>query len=204
MKSWAAVILAITTSLCAPMAHAIEEPEYTVVRRYADFEIRDYAPYLVAEVLVPGPAEQAGNQGFRILAAYIFGKNAGERKIAMTAPVIQAPAPAKIEMTAPVIQTAADGGYIVQFTMPHEFTLGTLPEPLDPRVKIKAVPAARYAVVRYSGTWSTRNYDQHLEQLEQAVRAAGLRATGSPFYARYNPPFVPWFLRRNEIWIKLL
>jgi hypothetical protein len=186
------------------MASAIEEPNYTVVRQYDGFEIREYAPYLVAEVVVPGPSEEAGNQGFRILAGYIFGNNKGERKIAMTAPVAQAPAPAKIEMTAPVTQAAVSGGYVVQFTMPSEYTLETLPEPLDPQVKLKEVSGGRVAVIRYSGTWSERNYREHLEKLELGVEAAGLRTTDSPIYSRYNAPFVPWFMRRNEIWLKLV
>jgi hypothetical protein len=186
------------------MAGAIEEPKYTVVRQHEGFEIREYAPYLVAEVVVPGPSEAAGNQGFRILAGYIFGKNKGERKIAMTAPVAQTPAPTKIEMTAPVSQAATDGGYVVQFSMPSEYTLETLPEPLDPQVKLKEVPGGRFAVIRYSGTWSERNYKEHLEKLERGVEAAGLRTTGSPIYSRYNAPFVPWFMRRNEIWLKLV
>ena len=204
MKNLAAVAAPILLILMPPMARAIEEPKYTVVRAYEGFEVRQYAPYLVAEVVVPGPAEEAGNQGFRILAAYIFGKNRGDRKISMTAPVSQAPAPATIEMTAPVTQAATSGGYVVQFTMPREYTLDTLPEPLDPQVKLKEVAGGRFAVIRYSGTWSESNYADHLEQLERGVKAAGLRKTGSPIYSRYNAPFVPWFMRRNEIWLKLL
>jgi hypothetical protein len=204
MRRLAALAAAAVLGLFSPMASAIEEPKYTVVRQYDGFEAREYAPYLVAEVVVPGPAEEAGNQGFRILAGYIFGKNKGERKIPMTAPVAQAPAPVKIEMTAPVTQTAASGGYVVQFTMPSEYTLETLPEPLDPQVRLKEVPGGRFAVIRYSGTWSERNYKEHLEKLERGVEAAGLRTTGSPIYSRYNAPFVPWFMRRNEIWLKLI
>jgi len=200
----AATAAAGVLGLLSPMASAIEEPKYTVVRQYDGFEIREYAPYLVAEVTVPGPAEEAGNQGFRILAAYIFGKNQGERKISMTAPVAQAPAPTKIEMTAPVTQAAARNGYIVQFTMPSEYTLETLPEPLDSQVKLREVSGGRVAVIRYSGTWTERNYKEHLEKLQRGVEAAGLRTTGSPIYSRYNAPFVPWFMRRNEIWLKLI
>jgi len=199
----AAISAATVLGLLSPMASAIEEPKYTVVREYDAFEIREYAPYIVAEVVVPGPAEEAGNQGFRILAGYIFGGNKGERKIAMTAPVAQAPAPVKIEMTAPVSQAPVSGGYVVQFTMPGEYTLETLPEPLDPQVKLRKIPGGRFAVIRYSGTWSDRNYEEHLEKLERGVEAAGLRTTGSPIYSRYNAPFVPWFMRRNEIWLKL-
>ena len=204
MRRLAAAAAAVVLGLLSPMANAIEEPKYAVVRQYDGFEIREYAPYLVAEVVVPGPSEEAGNRGFRILAGYIFGKNKGERRISMTAPVAQAPAPVKIEMTTPVTQAAADGGYVVQFTMPGEYTLEALPEPLDPQVKLKEVSGGRFAVIRYSGTWSERNYKEHLEKLERGVEAAGLRTTGSPIYSRYNAPFVPWFMRRNEIWLKLV
>jgi hypothetical protein len=204
LRYLAATATAVVLGLLSPMASAIEEPKYTVVRVYDTFEIREYARYLVAEVTVPGPAEEAGNQGFRILAAYIFGKNRGERKISMTAPVAQAPAPTKIEMTAPVTQAAANDGYVVQFSMPSEYTLETLPEPLDPQVKLKEVSGGRVAVIRYSGTWTERNYKEHLEKLQRGVEAAGLRTTGSPIYSRYNAPFVPWFMRRNEIWLKLV
>jgi hypothetical protein len=204
MRLVATLLAGAALGVFCSMASAIEEPKYTVVRQHEGFEIREYAPYLVAEVVVPGPSEAAGNQGFRILAGYIFGKNKGERKIAMTAPVAQTPAPTKIEMTAPVSQAATDGGYVVQFSMPSEYTLETLPEPLDPQVKLKEVPGGRFAVIRYSGTWSERNYKEHLEKLERGVEAAGLRTTGSPIYSRYNAPFVPWFMRRNEIWLKLV
>lgn len=203
-RGLATVVAAVVFGLLCPTASATEEPKYTVVRQYDGFEIREYAPYLVAEVVVPGPAEEAGNQGFRILAGYIFGKNKGERKIAMTAPVAQAPAPAKIAMTAPVTQAAANGGFVVQFTMPSEYTLETLPEPLDPQVRLREVPGGRFAVIRYSGTWSEGNYQEHLAKLQRSVEAAGLRTTGSPIYSRYNAPFVPWFMRRNEIWLMLM
>jgi len=182
-------------------AHAIEEPAYTVIRQYQAFEVRQYAPYLVAEVNVPGPASEAGNQGFKILAAYIFGKNKGDRKIEMTAPVTQTPEPRKIAMTAPVTQAASDMGFIIQFTMPKEFTLDTLPEPLDSSVKLREIPGGRFAVIRYSGSWSEANYADHLAQLQQAVKAEGISTRGEPIYSRYNAPFVPWFMRRNEIWL---
>src|SRR5512142_2020168 len=133
-------------------AMAIDEPGYTVVRKDDAFEVRRYEPYLVAETVVNAPAEEAGNQGFRILAAYIFGENKGARKIEMTAPVAQTPT--KIAMTAPVAQTATSEGYVVQFAMPREWTLETLPEPTDPRVKLRAIPARTLAVIGYSETWS--------------------------------------------------
>jgi len=183
--------------------HAIEEPTYTVVKEYPDFEVRRYAPYLVAEVTVPGPAQEAGNQGFRLLAAYIFGSNVSQQKIEMTAPVTQVATSEKISMTAPVMQTPEGSGFVVQFTMPAVYTLDTLPTPIDGQVRLREVPAASYAVIRFSGLWSQGNYDRHLLKLTQAMAEQKLQAAGPPVYARYNAPFVPWFLRRNEIWIRL-
>jgi hypothetical protein len=185
------------------IASAIEEPDYTVVHQYPAFEIRQYTPYLVAEVNVPGPASEAGNQGFMILAAYIFGKNKGDRKIEMTAPVTQTPEPRKIAMTAPVSQSASESGFIIQFKMPKEFTLDTLPQPLDSNVKLRELPGGRFAVIRYSGSWFESNYADHLTQLRQAVDAEGISTQGEPIYSRYNAPFVPWFMRRNEIWLRV-
>ena len=195
--------LTLGLALGGTQAHAIEEPVFQTIRKYDGFEIRDYQPYVVAEVVVPGPAEEAGNQGFRILAAYIFGKNKGERNIEMTAPVAQTPVPAKLEMTAPVTQSATDAGFAIQFTMPASYTLESLPEPLDARITLKALPGGRFAVIRYSGSWSESNYSTHLERLNAGVAAAGLTTTGAPIYSRYNAPFVPWFMRRNEIWLSL-
>jgi DNA gyrase inhibitor GyrI len=85
--------------------------------------------------------------------------------------------------------------------MPVEFTLDTLPEPLDSSVKLKELPGGRFAVIRYSGSWSESNYADHLAQLRQAVKAEGISTRGEPTYSRYNAPFVPWFMRRNEIWL---
>jgi hypothetical protein len=184
-------------------SHATEEPAYEVVRQLADIELRQYAAYAVAEVMVPGPAGEAGNQAFPILAGYIFGKNKGERKFAMTAPVTQAAVPVKLEMTAPVTQTAAPGGFLVQFVLPKGVTAGSAPEPLDARVQLREVPPNRVAVIRYSGFWSESNYNEHLVKLQAALRAADLAWSGAPVYSRYDAPFTPWFMRRNEIWLRL-
>jgi len=191
-------------ALLAPMpGHAIEEPAYAVERTIGDVEVRHYTPYVVAEVVLPGSANDAGNDAFRILAGYIFGKNKGDRTLAMTAPVTQAAAPVKLEMTAPVTQTAAPGGWIVQFVLPRGLTRATAPEPVDERVTLRDVPSGRVAVIRYSGTWSQANYEEHLALLRTALRSAELTASGEPLLARYDPPFKPWFLRRNEIWLHL-
>jgi hypothetical protein len=182
-------------------AMATDEPRYTVIRTYDAFEVRRYESSIVAETAVGAAAEEAGNQGFRILAGYIFGQNKGERKIEMTAPVAQTPA--RIAMTAPVAQSATASGYVIQFAMPREWTLETLPEPIDNRVVLRAIPARTLAVLGYSGTWSQARYEEQLKTLQDAVSQAGLRWHGEPIWARYDPPWKPWFLRRNEIWVEL-
>jgi len=185
-------------------SHAIEEPDYEVVRKLSDqVELRQYAPHVVAEVVLQASADEAGNQAFPILAGYIFGKNKGERKFAMTAPVTQSAVPVTMAMTAPVTQSAAPGGMRVQFVLPKGVTLDSAPEPLDPRVQLRLVPASQWAAIRYSGTWSQANYDEHLALLRAALDQAGVATQGEPVLARYNPPFTPWFLRRNEIWLAL-
>ena len=199
----AVALLILVSSTFAMSSHATEEPEYQVVRQLGDIEVRQYVAYAVAEVSVAGPAAEAGNQAFPILAGYIFGKNKGERKFAMTAPVTQVAAPVKLEMTAPVTQTAVPGGFAVQFMLPKGVTVASAPEPLDARVQIREVVPAQVAVIRYSGFWSESNYAEHLAQLQAALRTADLSWTGEPLYARYNAPFTPWFLRRNEIWLHL-
>lgn len=185
-------------------SHATPEPDFKVVRELAaDIEVREYAPYVVAEVVVPGPASDAGNQAFPILAGYIFGKNKGVRSLPMMAPVTQTPEPVKLEMTAPVTQSAAANGFVVQFVLPKDVTLTTAPEPLDERIHLRVVPPSRVAVIQFSGFWSESNYSDHLVKLQAALRAADLVAVAEPIYSRYNPPFTPWFMRRNEIWLRL-
>ncbi len=193
------------TLAAMPLAgHAIEEPDYQVIRQLdRNVELRQYAPYVVAEVVLNASADTAGNQAFPILAGYIFGKNKGERKFAMTAPVTQSAEPVTMAMTAPVTQAAVPGGMRVQFVLPKGVTLESAPEPLDPRVQLRLVPASRWAAIRYSGTWSQSNDDEHLALLKATLDTAGVATQGGPVLARYNAPYTPWFLRRNEIWLAL-
>jgi hypothetical protein len=199
---WMRALCLLLVALMPMHAAAVEEPRHEVLRVLDDrVELRRYAPYVVAEVVLDADARDAGNQAFPILAGYIFGKNKGERKMAMTAPVTQTAAPVKLAMTAPVTQRAADGGTRVQFVLPADVTLATAPEPLDPRVRLREKPAANWAVLRYSGTWSQARYDEHLAALRTTLAAAGVVTEGAPVWARYNGPMTPWFMRRNEIWL---
>jgi len=199
------VALLLTCALASlPMpVRATEEPDYRVVRELEGIEVRQYDAYTVAEVVVAGPAADAGSQAFKILAGYIFGKNKGERKFEMTAPVTQAATPKKMEMTAPVTQAALAQGFLVQFVLPKGVTAASAPEPLDSRVQIREVPPSLVAAIRYSGFWSDANYNEHLAKLQAGLSAAKLPWTGEPIYSRYNAPLTPWFMRRNEIWVRL-
>jgi hypothetical protein len=182
-------------------AMATEEAAYTVVTTDGAFEIRDYAPHVVAETLVEGNLEEAGNTAFNRLFRYISGGNRSREKVAMTAPVAQQPQGEKIAMTAPVAQQRVREQWAVSFMMPATYTLETLPAPEDPQVTLRQVPARRIAAVRYSGSWSEKGYLRHKSELESWMRGKGLAAAGEPQWARYNSPFTLWFLRRNEILI---
>ena len=184
-------------------AMAIEEATYTVVEKDNKFEIRDYTPYILAETIVEGDLKDAGNKAFRILFSYISGANRSRKKVAMTAPVSQRPQGEKIEMTAPVGQRPVQENWAVSFMMPSSNTLKTLPEPENPNITLRQVPARRMAAVRYSGFWSEKNYLRYKSELESWIQERGLTVVGDPIWARYNSPITPWFLRRNEILIPI-
>jgi SOUL heme-binding protein len=197
-------LLAVALLGFSSVSNAVEEPDYAVIRKLGDVEVRFYAPYVVAQILVLGPADAADNQGFPILADYIFGKNKGEKKREMTAPVTQLAAPTRMEMTAPVTQAPVPGGYMLRFVLPKSVTLQSAPEPIDGRVQLRSVRQTKLAAITYSGMWSETNYLEHLEMLKTALRAADVPWTGEPISARYNASSTPWFMRRNEIWLALL
>jgi len=180
---------------------AYEEAKYTVIMKEESFELRQYEPNIVAETIVEGDFDSVGNEGFRRLFKYISGENQKKQSIAMTAPVSQDAGPEKIAMTAPVSQEQKGGQWRIAFVMPSEYTLDTLPQPLDPKVLLKEIPPRRMAAITYSGTWSKRRYEEKKALLELFIRKQGLKMIGEPVFARYNPPFMPWFMRRNEVLI---
>lgn len=198
-------LLLMTSIFTIPLitgdAMAIERAKYTVVEREGNFELRQYEPHLVAETIVEGDFDEVGNEGFRRLFDYISGKNRKQQSISMTAPVSQEADSEKISMTAPVNQVRVGGKYRITFLMPAKYTMETLPEPLDTRVELKEVPGQLIAALRYSGTWSRDRYEKKRVRLQALMRQKGLEPAGEAIFARYNPPFMPWFLRRNEVLI---
>jgi hypothetical protein len=187
--------------LGAGQAMAIEEARYTVLEREDNFELRQYQPQIVAETLVEGNFQEVGNAGFRRLYDYISGKNRKQQAIPMTAPVSQEAVAERIPMTAPVNQEKVGEKWRITFLMPARYTLETLPAPLDPQVRITQIPGRLMAALSYSGTWSQARYAAREEELKDRLGRKGLKITGEPVFARYNPPFLPWFLRRNEVLI---
>jgi hypothetical protein len=180
---------------------ALEEAKYTVLEGEGDFELRQYEPQIVAETLVEGDFKDVGNEGFRRLYGYISGKNLKRQTIPMTAPVSQEASSEKIPMTAPVNQEQVGGKWRITFLMPAQYKLETLPEPMDTRVKLIKIPGLLMAALSYSGTWSRPRYEEKERRLKELIRQKGLKMAGKPVFARYNPPFMPWFLRRNEVLI---
>ena len=194
-------VLGVASLLVAKSAMAIEKAKYTVIEKEDDFEIRQYDSQIVAETYVAGDLEDVGNEGFRRLYGYISGDNQKKQSISMTAPVGQEAVSEKIAMVAPIGQERKDNRWRVTFLMPAEYALETLPKPNDERVILVREPGRLMAAVKYSGTWSEEGYEENRALLEEYILKRGLTKTGEPVWARYDPPFMPWFLRRNEVLI---
>ncbi|MHC5137936.1 MAG: SOUL family heme-binding protein, partial [Planctomycetota bacterium] len=165
-----AIVLSLPLIFASCATVGIEKVQYDVVDKSNPIEIRQYKSYLVAETLVDSDFKEAGNAAFRRLFNYISGDNQAKESIAMTAPVNQQAQSEKIAMTAPVTQQASGDKYAVSFVMPAKYTLETLPKPTDPAVTVKEIPGYKAAVIRYSGTWSTKRYEAKKAQLETYMK----------------------------------
>jgi hypothetical protein len=152
---------------------------------------------------VSGDQKEAASKGFRLLAGYIFGGNRRKQRIAMTAPVAQKPLSEKIAMAAPVTQIQTAGEWIVRFTMPSAYSLETLPEPNDARVRLHITPPRRFAVVRFSGLAQPDDVTAKTAELSAWMKNRNLHAAGPATLAQYNPPWTLWLMRRNEVMIPL-
>lgn len=204
MRLIAALLLALGLALTSvPDARAVEEPDWTLVYRDGALEVRDYAPVVVAETDVSGERGAAINEGFRRLARYIFGGNAPNREIAMTAPVTQRANGRRIAMTAPVSQAPGTAGWTVAFVMPKGSRLEAMPAPLDPEVVLREQPARRIAALRFSGFATRSSLEKNATELRDRLAFRGETVVGAESYAFYNPPWtLPW-LRRNEIVVEI-
>lgn len=190
----------LSSAACATVG--VEEPAFSLIREDGAFEIREYAPTIVAETTLAGEAVNARNAGFQPLADYIFAKDRKGGEIAMTAPVTQTQRQ-KIAMTAPVTQESSAAGWTIGFTMPAGYTMETLPAPANPAVRLVQQPARRMAVVVFSGLAGDERMEAKRLELLDRIAKEGLSPVGEPVFAFYDPPWTLPFMRRNEVMIEV-
>lgn len=182
---------------------ATEQAKYQLITQDDDIEVRKYESHVVAETEVDSDFEDAGSAAFKRLFDYISGNNITQKEIAMTAPVSQEASGEKIDMTSPVGQRKDNGRWTVSFMMPASYTYETLPQPKDPSIKLQQVPEQYRVSITYSGLWSESNYLSNKQKLEAWIQSNNYIVSGEATWARYNAPFTPWFLRRNEVLIPI-
>ncbi len=197
-----AFILIVGGLLAGPVMSNVEKPDYKVIQTERNIEIRQYEPMIIAEVEVDGKREDAIREGFRLIADYIFGNNTVKRDIAMTAPVQQQESQ-KIAMTAPVQQQSTGRSWQISFVMPSKYSMETLPEPKNDRVRLKEIMTKKFVVIKFSGTNSNENVTEHENQLMNYIEANQIKIIDSPKYAFYNAPWTLPFMRRNEVMIEI-
>lgn len=168
---------------------SVETLGYEVVRKLGEVEIRKYPGFVAARV------NGYGDGGFNLLFRFISGKNNRSSKVAMTAPVVSE----KVSMTAPVL---SDEGSIAS-VMPRGHTMENTPQPTDNRVKLVEFAPRRLAVLRFSGKWGGKAFETKSRKMLEQLRDAGIATIREAFSMRYNAPFTPWFMRRNEVAIEV-
>ena len=183
----------------------VSEPTYKLIKKADGFEIRKYDSYILAKVDVQGNYKEATNEGFRILAGYIFGGNQRKLSIKMTAPVVESNANEKIAMTAPVLETNSTSTTLrtISFVMPQQYNLNSLPIPNNESIKFEEVPARHVAVLSYSWYTNEARVNKKKEQLLEMLKKQNIEVLARPQNARYNPPWTVPFMIRNEILVDI-
>lgn len=180
---------------------AIESPKYKVVKKENNIEIRNYDGYIIATVISRANSySSATNSAFRILADYIFGNNKPNSKIAMTTAVTSQ----KIAMTAPVNTSKLENqSYLVSFTMPSSYDINTLPTPLSSDIKISKIESHKVLTISFSGLSTETKIKKKIEELTSWAKTNKIKILGQPTLSRYDPPWKPGFIRKNEISFKI-
>jgi hypothetical protein len=183
----------------------IEEPVYTVLEKKDGYEIREYAPYILAQTTVTGNYDEATNKGFRIIADYIFGNNTKKESIAMTTPVLEKEASAeKIAMTVPVLETESESNErTIAFVLPSKYTLEMLPTPTNSAVVFVEVPSRKVAALTFTWYATESRMQAKKELLKNLLERDAIIMSGKVETARYNPPLTMPLMLRNEILIPI-
>ena len=199
------IIIFIIWSVYGYFSSRVEMAEYTVLEIKNNYEIRLYPAHIVAQTTVNGSYKQALNQGFSIVARYIFGGNTKRQSIAMTAPVIEQKSSSEsIAMTAPVMASIDGESHTISFGMPKSYSLEALPEPNDPRVKIVTIPDQKMAVLRFSGWRTDTRVFTKKQQLLDLLKQDSVNTNGEVKYAGYNAPWTPPWMSRNEVMVEVI
>lgn len=192
------IVLLALWSVWGYVSSHVEQAGYAPVKGRSGYEVRRYPARTVAETKIPGMGEKALNEGFKIVAAYIFGANTKNAKIAMTAPVMatseRGDAPEKS-----FTSTFVEGETVVAFGMPQNIDPDSLPFPVDPRVTIATRPETTYAVLRFRGGRSDARVRAKERVLLERLTKDGVKVSGSPVYAGYNAPGTPPWMTRHEV-----
>ena len=167
----------------------VKAVKYRLIKNLDDVEIRHYDKLIIAKV------DGYGDGGFNLLFDFISGNNSSKSNLEMTSPVISR----NIDMTAPVLSEKES----IAFVMPEEYTLENMPTPNDKRVRIEEIPERNIAVLKFSGRWTSSNFEEKSEQLLRQLKKLEIQTKGNLFSMRYNGPLTPWFLRRNEVAIEI-
>jgi hypothetical protein len=199
------IVIIMLWSVWGYLSSNVEQAQYTVIKKTDEYEIRQYAAHIEAQTTVEGSYDNALNEGFSIIAKYIFGGNTKKESIAMTAPVReQKQSSEKIAMTAPVVASTQGDSRIISFVMPKNYSLATLPTPNDPRVRLVEVPEKKMAVLRFSWFRNSERIQKMEDQLLTSLAKDTVTTVGSPSYAGYNAPWTPPWMARNEVMIEIL
>lgn len=195
--------VAIVWSIWGYFSSRVENTPYSVVEAKDSYEIRLYPAHIVAQTTVKGTYKEALNEGFRIVAGYIFGGNVKKQSIAMTAPVMEKKSSESIAMTAPVMANIEGESHTIAFGMPKSYTLETLPTPTDSRVKLVTIPEKKMAVIRFSWIRTDARVQSKKQELIEVLKKDGVSTVGEPQYAGYNAPWTPPWMTRNEVLLEV-
>lgn len=168
---------------------ANEEPDYIVLKKESEIEIRQYKNFLTASIEMEGDRKEVIGKGFRSLFKYISGENKNKENISMTIPVMQ--------------KSSGNNKWNVSFVVPKKFDLKNVPQPDNANIQIKNNLNLKVIAITFSGLFSDGNIEENETKLRNYIKEKGIKIEEPAIYAGYNAPWTPWFLKRNEVMFKL-